>query len=312
MFEDVQWAQRYRPSKIDDTVLTPGIRQSLSEYVTTGVIINSIFEGPAGSGKTTAAIALCKELGYEYIILNGSGQDRGIDTVKSTIQQFATTASFSGNRKCIIVDEADNLTQAAQLALRSVIETVSKNCSFILTCNYVNRIDDALLSRCTVFNFRISSADAPKMAAEFKNACEEILKKEEITFTNSSLIAIIKRKFPDFRSTLNELQRVSVNGSIDDSIQTPLDDMDELINLVKSRKIQGIKKWIIQSTTEPQEIYDRFSTKSDDLYKEAIDQAKAYVHTHDFMYQSSFVADIKISLIAYLVKIASDCKFKDG
>ena len=174
------WCEKYRPKKIDDCVLPPSLKTTFKDFVSQGQIPNLLLAGGPGIGKTTVARALCEEVKADYIVINGS-EESGIDVLRTKIKQFASTVSFTSNRKIVILDEADYLNpQSTQPALRGFIEEFSGNCGFILTCNYKNRIISPIHSRCSVVDFVLPNKQV--IAAEFLKTIEHILDNEEIEY----------------------------------------------------------------------------------------------------------------------------------
>jgi len=215
---DFLWVEKYRPKRIEDCILTEELKQTFIEFVKKKEIPNLLLSGTAGTGKTTVARALCEELNSDYIIINGS-EESGIDVLRTKIKQFASTISFTGNTKVVILDEADYLNpNSTQPALRGFIEEFANNCRFIFTCNFKNRIIPPLHSRCAVIEFKIPKGEKPKLAAEFFKRITAILADKEVTADSKVVAKVIEKYFPDFRRTLNELQRYSQSGTIDEGI----------------------------------------------------------------------------------------------
>ena len=218
---DYLWVEKYRRNKIKDCILTEELKDTFSKFVDQGEIPNLLLSGTAGTGKTTVARALCEEIGADYIIINGSDEGRQIDTLRNKIKNFASTVSLTeeSNHKVVIVDEADYMNaDSVQPALRNFIETFYNNCRFIFTCNYKNKILPALHSRCTVVDFIITNGQKVKTATALLKRLGKILKDEEIEFDKKVLAELIQKYYPDFRRTINELQRYSVRGKIDSGI----------------------------------------------------------------------------------------------
>ena len=198
------WVEKYRPKKIADCILPDELVEFFTSIVKKGEIQNLLLAGSAGTGKTTVARALCEELNTDYIIINGS-EESGIDVLRTKIKQFASTVSFSGNIKVVILDEADYLNpNSTQPALRGFIEEFADNCRFIFTCNYKNRIIQPLHSRCAVVDFKIPKNQKQKIAVYFFNRLCTILDQEKIAFSKKVLAKVVEKHFPDFRRTLNK------------------------------------------------------------------------------------------------------------
>ena len=229
---DFLWVEKYRPKKISECILTEDLKNTFSKFLSQKEIPNLLLSGTAGTGKTTVARALCEELGADYIIINGSDEGRHIDTLRTTIKNFASTVSLdeSNTHKVVIIDEADYMNaDSVQPALRNFIETFYKNCRFIFTCNFRNKIIPALHSRCTVIDFRITNGQKVKTATAFLKRLGELLKAENIEYDNKVLAELIQRHYPDFRRTINELQRYSVRGKIDSGILVSLSEINNCL-----------------------------------------------------------------------------------
>jgi len=224
---DFIWVEKYRPTTIDECILPKGIKKTFQDFVERGEIPNMLLSGPPGIGKTTVAKALCNQLGSDYYVINGSDEGRFLDTVRNNAKNFASTVSLTSDskHKVIIIDEADNTTSDVQLLLRASIEEFSKNCRFIFTCNYKNKIIDPLHSRCSVVDFSVNKKDKPTIAAQFFARINHILDKENIKSDKKVVAELISKHFPDWRRVLNECQRYSVGGEIDSGILASFSDV---------------------------------------------------------------------------------------
>ena len=306
------WCQKYRPKTVSECILPERLKTVFQEFVNSGNIPNLLLTGTAGVGKTTVAIAMCEELDLDYLFINSS-DERGIDTLRNKIKGYASTFSFEGKRKVIILDEADYITPEAQAALRGAIEEFSNNCTFIFTCNFKARLIDAIHSRCSVIDFALHTDEKPKMAAAFFSRLSEILKIENVSFDKAALIEIIKKFFPDYRRTLNELQRFAKNGNIDAGVIAQISlvkSIDELVRYLKEKNFGEMRKWVVvNSDIDTARIFRKIY---DGLYEymkpESIPQA--VVILAKYQYQSAFVADQEINLVACLTEIMVDCEVR--
>lgn len=311
LHDDVLWVEKYRPHKIDDTILPNTLKATFKEMVSKGVISNMTFAGGPGIGKTTVARALCDELDTDYMIINGSLHGN-IDTLRTQIKDFASSVSFSGKRKMVILDEADYLTPLTQPALRNFIEEYSKNCGFILTCNYPNKIIDAIKSRAPVTTFAIEKKDLPAIAGQFMARCQEILKAENVEYDPKVVAELIKKNLPDWRKTINELQTYSVTGKIDTGILANVSDENfmKFVSLVKKKDFTGVRRWIGENTdVEHHVLFKKFYDLAYDMVvPQSIPMLILILNKYD--YQAAFVIDKEINLTAAAVEIMSEVEFK--
>ena len=305
------WVEKYRPGKVSDCILPDRIKKAFQEYVDKGSIPNLMLTGSAGVGKTTVAIAMCQEIGLNYLFINSS-EERGIDMLRTKIRGYASTISLTGGRKVIILDEADYLTPEAQAGLRGAIEEFSDNCSFIFTCNFKARLIEALHSRCSVIDFTLKAEEKPKMALQLTKRLEGILSKEGVTYDKEVLVQIVGKFFPDYRRTLNELQRYSSSGSIDAGTLAQVSDVRkiaELVGFLKDQNFAEMRKWVVaNSDIDPARIYRKIYDSLYEYFKpQSIPQAVVIIAK--YQYQSAFVADQEINLVACLTEIMVDCEY---
>ena len=309
------WVEKYRPKTIEDCILTEDLKKTFSEFLNQKEIPNLLLCGTAGTGKTTVARALCEELGTDYIIINGSDEGRQIDTLRNKIKNFASTVSLTedANHKVVIIDEADYMNaESVQPALRNFIETFYKNCRFIFTCNYKMKIIPALHSRCTVIDFAIKNGQKVKTANAFMKRLGDILNEQEIKFDKKVLAELIQKHYPDFRRTINELQRYSVRGEIDSGILFSISEATnkELIAILKEKRFNDMRKWVINNLDkEPSSL---FSSIYNNLYEalESKSVPQAVLIIAGYQYKAAFVADQEINMVACLTEIMANCNFK--
>ena len=311
MKETFLWVEKYRPKTIQDCVLPANMKKTFSEFVKKG-IPNLLLTGGAGVGKTTVAKAMLDEIGYDYILINGS-EESGIDVLRNKMKNFASTMSLEGSRKFIIIDEADYLNpQSTQPALRGMIEEFHKNCGFILTCNFKNRIIEPLHSRFSNIEFKVNPKDKPKLATKLFERAVYILKEQNISYEEKVLAELIKKHFPDFRKLINELQRYSVSGTIDAGILVNVSDenLKSLLTHLKNKEFSDMRKWVVNNLdNDPVKIFRKiYDTLYQSLEPSTIPHAVLIIA--DYQYKSAFVADQEINLVACLTELMSQVKFK--
>ena len=309
--ESFLWVEKYRPTSVSDCILPDRLKKPFQEYVDRKEIPNLMLTGSAGVGKTTIAKAMCDEIGINHLYINAS-ENRGIDMLRTTIRNYASTVSLTGGTKVIILDEADYLTPEAQAAMRGAIEEFAANCTFIFTCNFKARLIDALHSRCSVIDFALKADEKPKMAMQLMKRMENILTEESIKYDKAVLAKIIEKYFPDYRRTLNELQRFSSSGNLDAGIVSQLSDVRkiaDLVNSLKEKNFGEMRKWCVaNSDIEPARIYRKIY---DGLYEYMKPHSipQAVVTIGKYQYQASFVADQEINLVACLTELMVECEY---
>lgn len=309
--EHTLWVEKYRPEKISDCILPESIKTTFQEFVSTNTIPNLLISGTAGVGKTTIAKALCKEVGCDYIVINGSDEN-GIDVLRGKIKNYASSVSLSGGRKVIIIDEADYLNaNSLQPALRNAIEEFSRNCSFIFTCNYKNRIIEPLHSRCSVVDVKINKEDKQKLMAQFFKRVCMILTEEKVEYNKEVVAQVIAKYYPDNRRVLNELQRYSMGGVIDAGLLSQVSDLNivPLIRGLKEKSFADVRKWLVDNLdNDSQSIYRKmYDTMYDILKPNSIPQLVLLIGK--YQYQTAFVVDHEINLMSFFIECMVDLEF---
>ena len=312
MSETFLWCEQYRPKDVESCILPKNLKDTFSEFVQSGQVPNLVLSGGSGVGKTTIAKAMLEELGATYMMINGS-EESGIDVLRTKIKNFASTVSLHGGRKYLILDEADYLNpQSTQPALRGFMEEFHKNCGFIFTCNYKNRLIEPLHSRCSVVDFVIPNSEKPKLASQFFERIEDILNKQNIEYDKRVIVEVINKHFPDWRRILNELQRYSVSGVIDAGMLVDIAEINikELMHSMKNKEFTNVRKWVVNNLDNDavrllRRIYDNLYD-----YVEGSSIPHVVVVLGEYQYKAAFVADQEINLLACLTEIMARAKFK--
>ena len=311
---DFLWVERYRPANVRECILPENTSQMFEGFVEQGDKPNLLLAGPAGIGKTTIAKALCNELEADFFVINGSDEGRFLDTVRNQAKSFAASVSLTSKakHKVIIIDEADNCTPDVQMLLRGNIEEFQNACRFIFTCNYKNRIIDPIHSRCSVVDFNVKGKERAQMAASFFDRVKTILDINKIEYEKKVVALIIQKYFPDFRRTLNELQKYSSKGKIDVGILSTGVDLtvSDLVKHLKNREFTNMKKWVVNNLdNEPQiimrKVYDTMYT-----YMKPKSIPEAVLIIGEYQYKANFVMDQEINLVAFMTELMMRCEFQ--
>lgn len=310
--DDFLYVERYRPALIEECILPQDIKETFNSFVSAGQMPNLLLSGGAGIGKTTVARALANELNYDVMFINCS-EERGIDTLRTKMMGFCSTVSLTDERKCLILDESDYLTPDAQAALRAFIEQFANTCSFVMTCNFKNRLIPPLHSRTTVIDFRIDPKNKPEMLMQFTKRLLNICELEKIEVEDPNILATITNKyFPDFRRVLNEIQRYSIGGKIDTGIIAQVQSLDtvNLITGMKEKNFKQVRKWVADNSDS--DMAQLFRKLYDSLYPEMEGGSvpQLVLHLGKYQYQSAFVPDQELNLTACMVEIMADCQLK--
>jgi DNA polymerase III delta prime subunit len=312
MHSDFIFVEKYAPQKVEQCILPQSIKDFFIDVRNSGKVPNMILSGPPGIGKTSTIKALANELDRDFMVINGS-DERSIDIIRNKVKNYASTLSLSNTgKKILLIDEADNLTNDAQLALRASIEELQTNCTFVFTCNYKNKLIPPLHSRAAVIDFSIPTKEKPKLAAEFMKRINEILTTEKIEYDTSAIVGLINKYFPDFRRTLNEIQRYSSGGKVDSGILANVADIkvSNLVDFMKNKNFTEVRKWVIQNMDNDPNIVLR--KVYDTLYEYALEATipAAILIISKYQYRSAFVADNEINLLACLTEVMCEVEWK--
>ena len=312
MLEHGLFVEKYRPSTVKDCILPIEIETTIRKMVESDECHNLLFHGGAGCGKTSVARAICADLNADFIIINCS-EDGNIDTLRTKIRSFASTVSLNGNSKVVILDEFDySNAQSIQPALRGAIEEFAKNCRFIITCNYKNRIISPIHSRFTNIDFTIPSEEKAGIAMKILQRMEYILKEENIEYEHEVLAKLVTKHFPDIRRMLNEIQRYSYNGKIDVGILSSLGDVHikDLMKAMSQKNFADVRKWVVNNLDNSYSDIFRaiYEGLSESIKPNSI--PSAIVTLGEYQYKAAFVADQEINLTALMVELMMECDFK--
>lgn len=306
------WAEKFRPGKIADLILPENIKATLTGYISQGRIPNLLFSGGAGQGKTSAALAMCNEVGCDYILINASNEG-SVDVLRTKITQFASTASFSDAKKVIILDEFDHAGAIFSVALRAFIEEYSSNCTFILTCNFPKRIIEPIHSRCGFVDFKFASKDKPALAAQFFKRVLQILENEKVEYDKKVVSEVVTKNFPDFRRCLSELQKYSATGKIDSGILVNMEEASfkALITSLKAKKWTEMRKWVANNPDiDSAQFFRMFYDTAYDLVQPK-SLPELILLLSQYQIYASQVADQEINNTAFLTEmITGNIEFK--
>ena len=294
------WVEKYRPQVLEDYVGNEVIKNKIADYIKESSIQNLLFYGVAGTGKTTLAKLITKNIDCDLLYLKAS-DERGIDTIREKIQPFAASMGFN-DIKIVILDEADYLTPQAQATLRHTIEACSSTTRFILTCNYLERIISPLQSRCQTFEI------TPPSKQEVNYKCQNILTKEKILFYDNNIDDVINTHYPDIRKIINTLQGSVVEGQIkiDDTSLKNSQLGDKIIEaLSKKTKLSIIRQILADSGAR--EFDGLFKVLYDNVSKYTNREGEAILIIAKYQYEYTFVLEKEICIAAMLNKLLDIC-----
>lgn len=310
--EHYLWVERFRPRSVSDCILPERLKQFFQSQVDAGSLQNMLLLGGPGTGKTTAAKAMCNQMGIDVLFINASEQG-GIDTLRTLIRGFASTVSFiDGAHRCVILDEADYLSTSASPALRGMIEEFASNCRFILTANFGNRIMDPIKSRCAVIDFALKKEEKKECILGFNRRIKDILAQENITYSPKDTASVIQQYFPDYRKILNELQRNSHGGELRIGQLSAIseDSVKEVLGYVKTAKFSEIRKWVINNAdiSFPQLCKMIFDMAIPMIQPNSVPNLVLALAEAD--YKRSFIVNPEIHTVALLTQLMVECEWR--
>lgn len=308
---EILWCERYRPKTVSEAILPEKMKTIFQNMVDTKTVPNMLLSGKAGMGKTTAVLAMLNEIDSDYIMKNGN-LNVGIDALRNEITQFASSVSFKGGRKFVILDESDGLSPAIQGALRNFIEAFSDNCGFIATCNHSSKIIPELHSRFSLIDFKIPKDEKQAIGLQFYKRITHILETENVEYDKKVIVQVIARYYPDWRKTINELQNYAASGKIDSGMLATFSEesMKTLLGFLKDTDFTNVRKWVGENTDIGTQFYTTFyHTASKYIEKDSIPQLVLILA--DYQFKAAFSVDPEINITACLTEIMKDCGFKD-
>ena len=306
------WVEKYRPKRISDCIFTDKVVKQLQPMVDKGELQNLMFIGSAGVGKTTAAKALCEELGIDYLVINCS-ENGNIDTIRTTVRTFASSVSLMGGFKCVIFDEADGLSTTAMQALRNFIEEFSNNCRFIFTANFGNKIIEPLKSRTVQVDMSMTKEEKVKLIVKFDARVKEILKLEGVEEYDKKVLAtLITKYFPDFRKTLGTLQNLTLTGTLDASAMSnvTVDEVATIFKFLKAKDFTSMRKWVAENPDNDLPVLAKMLWGKVDSFVEHDSIPQFVLHLNQYQINHASVIDKEINLVAMLTELMADIRYK--
>ena len=295
------WVEKYRPRKLEDYVGNDHLKEKVSEYLQTGDVPHLLFFGKAGTGKTTLAKLIVNSISCDHIIINASDENN-VDTVRNKVKAFASTVGFK-DLKVVILDEFDYMTPNAQAILRNLMETFSKHCRFILTCNYVEKVIDPIQSRCQTFQI------VPPTKKDVAVQISKILSSERVRFEPQSLVPIVDSSYPDIRKIINTCQLNSSKGELRIATENILDGdtKSKLIEIIKSNddnrnKYMKVRQTIADSRVQDfTDFYTFFYEKVDDYAKG--NTSNVILLLSESQHKDALVVDKEITFMAFMIQL---------
>lgn len=310
MYDNFVWAEKYRPKKLEQMILPPRMIEEARGFIAKGTIPSLLLTGSAGIGKTTLGFVLCNELDYDVMLVNCSDEGRFLDTFRNKVAGYCSSVSLDGKRKCIILDEIDNLTDDVYKLLRGFIEKFSGNCSFIATCNYVNRLPEPIRSRFSEIEFKFTAEEKKDLVLNMFKAICTVLEAEKVSYDKVAVSKLVGKYYPDFRRLLNELQRYASTGNIDSGIfVSSSEDINALIGMLKNKSWGQMRKWVAQQSNLDLTFICRslYGRADEFMAKESIPTFT--ILTSEYQYRNSFVPDKEINAVAFLTQVMGNCEF---
>ena len=295
------WVEKYRPRKLEDYVGNEHLKEKVADYLQTGDVPHLLFFGKAGTGKTTLAKLIVNSISCDHIIINASDENN-VDTVRTKVKAFASTVGFK-DLKIVILDEFDYMTPNAQAILRNLMETFSKHCRFILTCNYVEKVIDPIQSRCQTFQI------VPPTKKDVAVQVSQILSAEKVKFELKDLVPVIDASYPDIRKIINTCQLNSSKGEFKIATENILDGdvKTKLLDIVKSNDDNRNKYMKVRQTVADSRIQD-FTDLYSFFYEKVDEYAKGNTSNvilllAECTHKDALVVDKEITFMSFMIQL---------
>jgi replication factor C small subunit len=307
------WCEKFRPDRVEDIILPQRIKNQFEHIITGNEVPNMLLYGGAGVGKTTTAKALCKEVDTDWLIINVS-EESGIDTLRTKIRDFASTLSLTGKekKKCVVLDEFDHASNALQAGLRGFIESFSKTCSFVMTCNFPNRIIDPIKSRLVCIDFGVTKEESMKMQAQMFKRVSSILDYEKIPFDKRVVVKLVQKFYPDNRRILNQIQQYSKAGEIDEGILLNIEEMsiENLVLAMKVKNFKDVRQWCAENSKN--DLTNTYTMLYAELknFVEPLSFPQAVLTIGDYQRYDSVVPDKEIHICSLATQLMMELDFK--